>query len=121
MWSACPPARCLALRQVLSIALYRLGDLGGLRGWRPPVRTNAAREIARGAIGDPEPWITLCGIRPRSLGDALTVEPASVQDKWFGPLYLIKPILFVVLSAFWIGTGLISLTVGYQAGVDLMR
>jgi len=120
-WCGWPPARYFTLPHGLSRFLYRLGDLAGFLGWRPPVRTNAAREIARGAIGDPEPWITVCGIRPRSLRDALAVQPASVQDKWFAPLYLIKPILFVILSAFWIGTGLISLTVGYQVGVDLMR
>jgi hypothetical protein len=65
--------------------------------------------------------MTLCGIRPRSLRDSLAGEPASVQDKWFARLYLIKPILFVIMSAFWIVTGLISLTAGYESGVDLMR
>jgi hypothetical protein len=101
--------------------MYGLGDLAGALGWRPPVRTNAALEIARGAVGDPERWISISRIRPQSLAHALAAEPAPIQEKWFARLYLIKPIIFSVLPMFWIGTGVISLTVGYPNGVDLMR
>lgn len=78
-------------------------------------------QIARGAIGNPEPWISISGIRPQSLADALAAEPATIQDKWFARLYLLKPMIFAALPTFWIGTGLISLTLGYATGVDLMR
>jgi uncharacterized protein YbjT (DUF2867 family) len=120
-WYGWPPARSFTLPHPVSGLLYRLGDIAGTLGWRPPVRTNAAREIARGAVGDPAQWIALCGIRPRSLADSLTFEPATIQDKWFARLYLLKPVIFVMLPAFWIGTGLVSLTIGYHSGVDLMR
>ena len=40
---------------VLMPLIYRLGDLAGLLGWRPPVRSNARREMVRGAVGDPVP------------------------------------------------------------------
>ncbi|HKH01667.1 MAG TPA: SDR family oxidoreductase [Bradyrhizobium sp.] len=120
-WYGWPPARSFTLPHPLSSLLYRLGDIAGALGWRPPVRTNAAREIARGAVGDPARWMALCGIRPRSLAETLALEPATIQDKWFARLYLLKPIIFVTLPVFWIGTGLISLSIGYQSGVDLMR
>jgi uncharacterized protein YbjT (DUF2867 family) len=120
-WYGWPPARSFILPHLLSSFVYRLGDLAGALGWRPPVRTNAAREIARGAVGDPERWTSVSGIRPQSLADALAAEPATIQDKWFARLYLIKPIIFTTLPAFWIGTGVISLTLGYPSGVDLMR
>lgn len=120
-WHGWPPARSFTLPRLLSSLVYRLGDLAGALGWRPPVRTNAAREIARGAVGNPDPWILLTGVRPQSLADALAGEPATIQDKWFARLYLIKAIVFTVLPAFWIGTGVISLTLGYPTGVDLMR
>jgi uncharacterized protein YbjT (DUF2867 family) len=120
-WFGWPPARFFTLPHLLSSLVYRLGDLAGALGWRPPVRTNAAREIARGAVGNPEPWTLLTGIRPQSLADALAAEPATIQDKWFARLYLIKAVIFTVLPAFWIGTGVISLTLGYPTGVDLMR
>lgn len=120
-WHGWPPARFFTIPRLLSSLVYRLGDLAGALGWRPPVRTNAAREIARGAVGNPDPWMLLTGVRPQSLADALAGEPATIQDKWFARLYLIKAIVFTVLPAFWIGTGVISLTLGYPTGVDLMR
>ena len=36
-------------------------------------------------------------------------------------MYLLKPVVFVVLPAFWVATGVISLTVGYPSGLELMR
>jgi hypothetical protein len=85
-----------------------LGDVAGALGWRPPVRSNAAREIARGAVGDPGPWMLVTGIRPRSLAQALAAEVAPVQEKWFARLYLLKAVIFSVLAIFWIATGIIS-------------
>jgi uncharacterized protein YbjT (DUF2867 family) len=120
-WYGWRPARSFTLPRLLSSFLYGLGDFAGALGWRPPVRSNAAREIARGATGDFERWAALTGIRPRSLAEALSAEPAPIQEKWFARLYLLKALVFVVLPLFWLGTGVISLTVGYPAGIDLMR
>jgi hypothetical protein len=120
-WYRWPAARSFILPRLLSSCVYWLGDFAGALGWRPPVRTNAAREIARGAIGNPERWIAVSGIRPQSLADALSAEPVIVQEKWFARLYLIKAVIFTVLPMFWIGTGVISLTFGYNSGLDLMR
>ncbi|WP_024511114.1 SDR family oxidoreductase [Bradyrhizobium sp. ARR65] len=120
-WYGWGAAHKIIVPRPLSHVLYRLGDLVGALGWRPPMRTNAALEIARGAIGDPAPWMSVTGIRPQSLQEALAAEPAAIQDKWFARLYLLKAVIFPVLVAFWIGTGLISLTSGYASGVQLMR
>jgi uncharacterized protein YbjT (DUF2867 family) len=120
-WYGWRPAASFIIPRWLAGFLYRLGDFAGALGWRPPVRSNAAREIARGAVGDPEQWTSLCGIRPQSLAQALAAEPATVQEKWFAGLYLVKAIVFVTLSTFWIATGVISLTIGYASGLELMR
>ncbi|MBZ9898264.1 MULTISPECIES: SDR family oxidoreductase [unclassified Mesorhizobium] len=100
--------------------LYRLGDLAGWLGWRPPIRSNAQKEITRGAVGDPQPWIATTGIHPASLASALAADPATVQERWFAGLYFIKPAIFVVLPFFWIMTGIISLTTGWRNGVELL-
>ncbi|WP_407158552.1 SDR family oxidoreductase [Bradyrhizobium sp. STM 3557] len=121
VWYGWDLPRSFVIPSTVAKCLYAIGDMAGLLGWRPPVRSNAAREIARGAIGDPEPWISITGIRPLSLDEALAREPATVQEKWFARLYLLKAIIFPVLAAFWLVTGVISLTLGYAAGVDLMR
>lgn len=101
--------------------LFRLGDFVGLLGWRPPMRSTARREMARGAIGDPEPWKKATGIVPQTLSAALAAEPASVQERWFAVLYFVKPVVFSILALFWIVTGLLSIGPGYWIGVELMK
>lgn len=120
LWLGWPLQRSFTLPGWAADLLYRLGDFAGLLGWRSPMRTNAAREITRGATGDPDRWSALTGIAPTSLASALTAAPATVQDKWFAGLYFVKPVIFVVLPLFWIMTGVISLTIGWHIGIDLL-
>lgn len=120
-WLGWGPARAVAVPAWLAAGLYRLGDLVGLLGWRPVLRSNAGREIARGAIGDGRAWSEATGLQPRSLAAALASDPATVQDRWHAALYLLRPLILGVLAAFWIATGIVSLTNGYANGVDLMR
>ncbi|SIP86279.1 Uncharacterized conserved protein YbjT, contains NAD(P)-binding and DUF2867 domains [Paracoccus thiocyanatus] len=120
-WLGWKPARRLALPGWVAALLYRLGDMVARLGWRPPLRSTARREIAHGAIGDPAPWRQATGIAPRSLAQALAQRPASVQERWFARLYFLKPVLFVVLVLFWTLTAIISLTTGFQNGLDLMH
>jgi hypothetical protein len=89
-------------------------------GWRPPLRSVAGREILRGATGNPEQWTELTGIVPRDLETALRNEPASVQERWFARLYLLKPIILTVASLFWIVTGIVALGPGWRQGVALL-
>jgi hypothetical protein len=101
--------------------LYRFGDLIALLGWRTPIRSNARREIVRGAVGDNTAWIGLTGRHPQSLEQALAAEPASVQERWFARLYFLKALVLGVFALFWIATGLISLGPGWEVGMELMR
>jgi uncharacterized protein YbjT (DUF2867 family) len=119
-WYGWQPAYRLRMPRLAMDALYRVGDLAGRLGWRPPIRTTAQREIIRGAVGDPGPWTAMTGIVPRSLADSLAATPASVQERWFARLYLLKPVLLAALSLFWIVTGLISLGPGWEDGIGLM-
>jgi hypothetical protein len=63
----------------------------------------------------------MTGIVPRSLEASLQAEPANVQERWFARLYLLKPIVFAVLSAFWIATAFMSLGPGWDIGIGLMH
>jgi DoxX-like family len=91
-----------------------------LLGWRPAVRSTAEREIARGAVGDLDDMQWL-GIDPKGLPEFFASEPASVQERWFARMYLLKPALFIVLCLFWISTAFVSLGPGWDHGVGLMR
>jgi uncharacterized protein YbjT (DUF2867 family) len=120
-WLGWKKARLWQMPEGLATLLYRLGDFAGWLGWRPAVRSTAQREIRRGAVGDPAEWTKVTGIAPRSLASALIAEPASVQERWFAGLYVLKPMLFTVFALFWIGTGLISLGPGWGIGVGYMH
>jgi len=119
-WFGWPPARTVKLPRWLSHAMYRAGDLIGLLGWRPPMRSTGRQEIVRGAVGDPGEWSRLTGIEPRDFDAALFAEPASVQERWFAQLYFLKPLVLGVLALFWLATGLISLGPGFTIGQGLM-
>jgi len=117
-WGAPRPVR---LPRGMAALLYRLGDFAGWLGWRPPLRSTAEAELRRGAAGDPGPWMRLAGIVPRPLEAALAAEPASVQERWFAGLYLLKPATIAVLALFWVFTALISVGPGYAEAIALMR
>ncbi|MFG1204361.1 SDR family oxidoreductase [Xanthobacter aminoxidans] len=120
-WLGFAPARRIPVPGWIARLMYRLGDGIGRLGWRPPLRSTVAREIARGATGDPGPWMRMTGIRPQSLSDALAAEPAGVQERWFAALYTLKPAIFVLFALFWIVTALLSFGPAYDAGVALLK
>lgn len=119
-WLGWPAAREIALPGWLIGLGWKAGDLISWLGWRPPMRTTAARELGRGATGDNRAWIAATGIRPRSLGHALAAEPASVQERWFARLYLLKPLAIGVFALFWLATGLITLGPGRAEAMRLI-
>jgi uncharacterized protein YbjT (DUF2867 family) len=120
-WLGWKPARRIAVPRWLMAGAYWLGDFAGWLGWRSPIRTTARQEIARGAVGDPLPWSTMTGIVPRSLEASLAAAPATVQEKWFANLFLLKPVVLGVLAFFWIATAFMSLGPGWEIGIGLMH
>jgi uncharacterized protein YbjT (DUF2867 family) len=120
-WLGFGEAREIGIPRWLAAIVFKLGNAVSWLGWRPPVRTTAQRELMRGAVGDPTQWTRATGISPRSLEQALAREPASVQEKWFARLYLLKPVMIGVLVLFWIGTGLLALGPGHGHAMGLMK
>jgi uncharacterized protein YbjT (DUF2867 family) len=120
-WLRFRPAASVTLPRWVFLMAAKLGDAAGYLGWRPPVRSNAMLEISRGAVGSAAAWTEATGITPRDLETALAHEPASVQERWFARLYLLKGLIFAVFGLFWIATGLISLGPGWDHGMGLLR
>ncbi len=120
-WLGLRPARIVSTPGFVMGAAYRVGDLVAWLGWRPPIRTTARREIVRGAVGSPKAWTEATGIEPRPLSAALAAEPASVQERWFANLFLLKPLMIGVFALFWLMTGLVSLGPGYELAANYMR
>jgi uncharacterized protein YbjT (DUF2867 family) len=120
-WLRWPEAPRWRVPRSLAALGHRLGDGARWLGWRPPLGRVPEREIERGAVGDARAWQKVLGRPPRTLEDALAAEPSSVQERWFARLYLAKPLVLVVLAAFWIITGVVSLTVGWEEGLGYLR
>jgi hypothetical protein len=120
-WLRWPDPITFPVPPFLAALLFRLGDAVGWLGWRPPLRSTAQREILYGATGDATAWRKLTGTVPTDIEIALSREPASVQERWFAPMYLLKPLVFGVFGLFWVATGLISLGPGWEIGIGLMR
>jgi uncharacterized protein YbjT (DUF2867 family) len=96
------------------------GDFANYLGWMPPMRSTAIAELRRGVSGDPSTWIAATGIAPKTLAEAIGRHPATIQDKWFARLFLIKALIFASLVAFWIVSGFIALFVSYRAAADIL-
>jgi uncharacterized protein YbjT (DUF2867 family) len=120
-WLGRAGIRVVKVPRWMSDAMFRVGDLLGLLGWRPPMRSTARQEIERGNVGDAGAWMRLTGIMPRTLGAALAAEPASVQERWFAQLYFLKPLALAVLALYWLSTGLIALGPGAEPAAALMK
>lgn len=119
-WLGWPEARSFTAPGWLMAIAYRAGDALAWLGWRPPIRSTPGKEIRRGAVGDNREWRRVTGIEPRSLADALAASPASVQERWFSRLYLLKPLAIGTFALFWLLTGLISLGPGYARATQYM-
>jgi uncharacterized protein YbjT (DUF2867 family) len=89
------------------------GDMAAWLGWKPPIRSTAIREMHRGVRGNPQAWMQDTGIRPLSAREAVAVTQATVQEKWFARLYLLKALALVTLVIFWCVSGTIALTVAF--------
>ncbi|MBB4257901.1 MULTISPECIES: SDR family oxidoreductase [unclassified Bradyrhizobium] len=98
----------------------KIGDLANFLGWMPPMRSTAIAELRRGVRGDPSAWIAAAGIAPKTLVDMIGRHPATVQDKWFARLFLVKPLIFASLVVFWLVSGFIALFVSYRAAAGIL-
>ena len=96
-------------------------DLVSWLGWTPPMRRTAIAEMRRGLRGDPSAWMAATGLVPKTITEVLGRHPATVQDKWFARLYLIKALVIASLFVFWIASGFIALFVSYDAAANILR
>src|SRR5882724_2219038 len=99
----------------------RLGDLANRLGWMPPMRTTAIAELRRGVTGDPQAWTAATGIVPKTIAQAVGARAATIQDKWFARLFLIKALVIASLVVFWTVSGFISLVISYDAAAGMLR
>jgi uncharacterized protein YbjT (DUF2867 family) len=92
-----------------------LGDLASRLGWMPPMRSTAIAELRRGVTGDPAPWMAATGMVPKTIAQMIGQRSATIQDKWFARLFLIKALVIASLVLFWSASGFIALVISFPA------
>ena len=109
-WLGFRPRRVVALPNAIACMMARLADALGWLGWRSPARSTSLAQLSAGVVGDPARWVAETGIAPKSLAQILAARPASVQDRWFAQLYLLKPlaILGVAIAAILPSAGFLA-------------
>jgi hypothetical protein len=107
-WLGLPPAKTIHIPTAWAQPVVRLADLLGGFGWRSPLRSTAIEIAGGGAAATPSPS-RIPERAAASLAQTLATNPAGVQDLWFARLYLIKPLIFGILSLFWFASGAIAL------------
>lgn len=104
-WLGLPDTKAISLPAVFAAPVSFLADIAGRLGWRSPLRSTAIAVMSEGVIIDStKSFITL-----QTAEQTLASYPSGVQDLWFARLYLLKALIFVCLSVFWLLSGTIPL------------
>ncbi|KQT54730.1 hypothetical protein ASG43_03965 [Aureimonas sp. Leaf454] len=114
------PRRRVELPHWMLITAGVAGDAVSRLGWRPPVRSTALSEMRRGVTGDATSWRAATGLVPLSGPATLDTIAATVQERWFARLYLLKAFIFGILVTFWIVSGGIAVSVAFDAAVEIL-
>ncbi|MGF6256684.1 SDR family oxidoreductase [Ensifer sp. LBL] len=105
-WLGLPVARTVRLPPALAAPVGLLADLAGRLGWRSPLRSTALSVMAGGVSAQDGARAAVPFLSARQ---SLSAAPSGVQDLWFARLYLLKPLVIVGLSLFWLLSGAIPL------------
>ncbi|RWX81589.1 SDR family oxidoreductase [Neorhizobium lilium] len=114
------PKRRIRVPGWMLTAASRAGDLVSRLGWRPAVRSTALVEMQRGVTGDPAIWRIETRLDPLSGPRTLMMTAATVQERWFARLYMLKALIIGILTVFWVASGSIALTVAFDAATRIL-
>jgi hypothetical protein len=119
-WLGLPkPKGVISLPAWVGSTVGKAADILGHLGWRSPLRSTALSVMAGGVTADTQAYSGMLGRSPRTLAQTLRRYPATVQERWFGSLYMAMPLVVATLSLFWIASGTIGLVEIGQASRHL--
>jgi AcrR family transcriptional regulator len=120
IWQGLPaPLLRLRVTEPLLALVAGCADIAGRLGWRAPLRSTALAVLRDGIRGDPEPWRAAGGLPPRGLDATLSALQATRQERLYARLYFLLPLAILVLSTFWIASGLVALGRAEAAAASL--
>lgn len=118
-WLGLAPAPTVRLPPILARLTAFTSDGLAWLGWRSPMRTASLEQLRMGVRGRSDDAARL-GLAPRSLDALLAASPSGVQERWFAGSYFAKPAILACLFGFWLVSGLVGLTVGFEAAVAVL-
>jgi len=118
-WLGLPPGRVVPMPALLGRLAAAIADGLGLLGWRSPLRSAALAALARGVTGNAKSWSEISDHELQPLEATLAHMPAHVQERWFARLWLLKPVVFGVLSLFWLVSGIVGF-VRHDAAAEIL-
>ena len=104
-WLGLPPARFVSLSPAITRPVSLMADLAGHLGWRSPLRSTAMAVMSEGVSTRAQANT----LSVATAAETLARYPSAVQDLWFARLYLLKPVMILCLSLFWLLSGLVPL------------
>ncbi|WP_320200411.1 SDR family oxidoreductase [Agrobacterium sp. rho-13.3] len=105
-WLGLTDAKTISLPAWLAKPVSWLADLAGELGWRSPLRSTAMAVMSEGVTTNA---VHANGFAFKTAAQTLSNNPSGVQDLWFARLFLLKPVIIVCLSIFWLLSGIIPL------------
>ncbi|AQS63134.1 oxidoreductase [Rhizobium rhizogenes] len=106
-WLGLPPAPVINLPAALTHPVSLVADAAGALGWRSPLRSTAMTVMSEGIVTENETGPRMASLK--TLKQTLAAHPSGVQDLWFARFYLLKPLVILCLSLFWLLSGLVPL------------
>lgn len=106
-WLGLPPAPVINLPSALMHPASLVADAAGALGWRSPLRSTAMTVMSEGIVTENETGPRMASLK--TLKQTLAAHPSGVQDLWFARFYLLKPLVILCLSLFWLLSGLVPL------------
>lgn len=119
-WLGLTSGRVLPVPRPVAALVSQLADLSGKLGWRSPLRSTAIAVMEHGVTGGGQGRCIDDKLSFQTARQTLDAHPAGVQDLWFARLYLLKPVILLCLSTFWLLSGLIPLLNPERAAFHLL-
>lgn len=120
-WLGFGETRLVKVPRWMARPAFLFGDMLGWLGIKTAMRTNSLKQLDFDVEGDPQPWLDATGAKPRGFTDFLNATPAGAQDRWFARLGFARPLARVLLGAFWLVTGILSLTIARSEALFILE
>lgn len=114
------PHAIIRLPQWVGGLTARLADIAGWLGWRSALRTTALTVLTSNIMGNGARWRDATDMSLKSLNETLKEMPSTVQERVYARAMLVFPLLVVLLSGFWIASGVIGL-IQHDAAIQVLN